>query len=98
LSYNGDAQVRRVIAVAGDTVDIKERGLMINGSFQQESEIFFETVRYEEGIDFPLTLQEGEVFVLGDARINVADSRIYGPVRIEDTKGKVFTILKRRNL
>jgi len=98
LEHEGESQVRRVIAVTGDTVDITERGVVINGSLQQEREIFFETSRYAEGISFPVTLMEGEVFVLGDARINVTDSRIYGPIQAEDTKGQVFTILKRRNL
>jgi len=98
LEYQGEAQVRRVIAVAGDTVDISERGLIINGSLQQEREIFFKTERYAEGPEFPLTLGEGEVFVLGDARVDVTDSRIYGAVNVSDTKGQVISILRRRNL
>lgn len=94
--YQGKRQVRRVVAVSGDTVDITEEGLLINGSPQQEPEIFQDTNRYEEGIDFPVTLQEGEIFVLGDARENAADSRIYGPVKKEDTLGKVMILIRRR--
>ncbi|MCL2806716.1 MAG: signal peptidase I [Coriobacteriia bacterium] len=97
VTYEGQAQVRRVVAVAGDTVDISERGLIINGSLQQERRIFFETVRYADGPELPLTLGPGEIFVLGDARENVADSRIYGAVRSEDTKGSVLSVLRRRN-
>ncbi|MCL2529053.1 MAG: signal peptidase I [Coriobacteriia bacterium] len=98
LEHQGQTQVRRVVAVAGDTVDISEQGLMINGSLQQEREIFFLTQRYEDGPKFPLTLGEGEVFVLGDYREGATDSRIYGPVNVEDTKGQVITVLRRRNL
>ena len=98
LSFQGQRQVRRVIATAGDTVDITEDGLKINGALQQEPEIHRKTERYAEGIDFPLTLGENEVFVLGDAREGITDSRIYGPVSIEDTHGKVITLLRRRNL
>ena len=98
VSYQGQDQVRRVVAVAGDTVDITERGLEINGSLQQERDIYAETIRYAEGIELPITLQEGEVFVLGDARENVTDSRIYGAVHTEDTRGTVITIMRRRNL
>lgn len=47
--YQGKRQVRRVVAVSGDTVDITEEGLLINGSPQQEPEIFQDTNRYEEG-------------------------------------------------
>jgi len=98
LDYQGESQVRRVVAVAGDTVDISERGLVVNGSLQQEREIFFKTERYADGPLLPLTLGEGEVFVLGDAREDVTDSRIYGAVNVTDTKGQVITILRRRNL
>jgi len=61
-------------------------------------EIFFETVRYAEGADFPLTLKEGEVFLLGDARENVVDSRIYEAVSVDDTEEQVMAIFRRRNL
>jgi len=96
--FEGNAQVRRVIATAGDTVDISEEGLTINGALQQEPDIHQETQRYAQGAAFPLTLAEDEVFVLGDARENATDSRIYGSVNTRDTQGTVITVLRRRNL
>ena len=98
LTFQKEKQVRRVIATAGDTVDITEEGLFINGSLQQERGIYERTQRYADGVDFPLTLGKNEVFVLGDARENAADSRVYGPVNIKDTNGTVITILRRRSL
>ncbi|MCL2513154.1 MAG: signal peptidase I [Oscillospiraceae bacterium] len=98
LTFQGRRQVRRVVAAAGDTVDITEEGLIINGAFQQEPEIYRKTERYAEGISFPVTLGENEVFVLGDARENAADSRVYGAVNIKDTGGAVITVIKRRSL
>ncbi|MBC5648052.1 signal peptidase I [Christensenella tenuis] len=98
LEFEGEKQVRRVVATAGDTVDITDQGLMVNGALQQELEIYSSTKQYEEGIRFPITLSEGQVFVLGDARENATDSRIYGAVEIKDTLGKVITILRRRNI
>jgi len=99
VTYKGQMQVRRVVATAGDTVDITGEGLVVNGSRQQEREIYKETVRYVEGIDFPLKLGPGEVFLLGDARDIADDSRIYGSVHVADTHGKVMTLLlRRRNL
>lgn len=95
FAYQGTKQVRRVVAVEGDTVDITEQGLIINGQPQGEAYIYEETRRYAEGIDFPITLQKGEVFVLGDAREDALDSRVYGPVTIEDTLGKVMLIIRR---
>jgi len=98
LTFQGKTQVRRVVAKAGDTVDISGEGFMINGALQYESGIYQQTQPYADGIEFPITLGEGEVFVLGDARENATDSRIYGPVNISDTYGVVITILRRRNL
>ena len=98
LDFHGVRQARRVVARAGDTVDITEDGLIINGAIQQEPEIFQMTRRYEDGISFPLIIGEGQVFVLGDARENATDSRIYGPVDIEDTLGTVITVIRRRHI
>ena len=98
LMFNGKKQIRRVVATAGDSVDITEDGLVVNGALQQESDIFQKTERYAEGVSFPLTVPEGEIFVLGDSRIGASDSRIYGCVRIEDTLGKVMTVIRRRSI
>ena len=98
LDFQGERQVRRVVANAGDTVDITEDGLIINGGLQDEPEIFQETWQYVNGVSFPLTVGEGQVFVLGDARENATDSRVYGPVNARDTLGTVITVIRRRSL
>lgn len=98
LEFEGQRQIRRVIATAGDVVDITEDGLLINGALQQEPAIYQRTERYEDGVEFPLTVGEGEVFVLADARENGTDSRVYGAVAVKDTLGKVMTVLRRRNI
>ena len=98
LNISERQQIRRVIATAGDMVDITEDGLLINGALQLEREIYQRTERYEEGIDFPLTVAEGQVFVLSDSRIGATDSRLYGCVEISDTLGKVMTVIRRRSI
>lgn len=99
IEENGHVTAKRVVAESGDTVDITEDGkLIVNGAIQQETSIYEDTYRYEEGIDFPVTLKEGEIFLLGDARENSTDSRIYGPVQEEDTLGKVIIIFRRRGI
>jgi signal peptidase I len=98
LDFNGKRQVRRVVATAGDTVDITEDGLLINGALQQEQTIYQKTERYLEGVEFPLTVPEGQIFVLGDARKDATDSRIYGCVKISDTYGKAMAIIRRRGI
>lgn len=96
--YQGRLLSFRVVAVAGDEVDVREDGLYVNGSLQFELGVYERTQRFSEGVDFPLTVGEGEVFVLGDSRENSTDSRIFGPVRIADTCGKVIAIIRRRNI
>lgn len=98
LDNNGEKQVRRVIAVAGDTVDITADGLVINGYIQQESDIYTDTEPYVSGITFPLTVDEGQVFVLADSRPNAEDSRLYGAVAVDGTHGKVITLIRRRGM
>ena len=98
LKFQGNKQVRRVVATAGDTVDITEDGLVINGALQQEPGIYQKTQRFAGGISFPVTLEEKQIFVLGDTRTEAADSRVYGPVNIGDTYGTVIAVLRRRNI
>ena len=98
VDIQGEQQVRRVVANTGDTVDITDDGLIINGGLQYEPEIFQQTWRYANGISFPITVGEGQVFVLGDARENAHDSREYGPVSTDDILGNVITIIRRRHL
>lgn len=91
--------ILRVVAVAGDTVEISEGDrLIVNGNTMIETNIFYGTPRFESQVDFPLTLQEGECFVLADSRQNGTDSRFFGPVQKDEILGTVITIIRRNNL
>ena len=95
---NGSSkEVRRIIACGGDVVDITDSGLIINGALQQEPEIRAPTYRYNEGIEFPITVPYGEYFVLADERHGANDSRIYGTISQDDLAGKVMTMIRRRS-
>lgn len=95
-SYKGKERVARVIATEGSTIDINENGLIINGSPQQEQDIYKETLLYKEGATFPMKVPAGQLFVLGDNRTTAVDSRAFGTIPIQDTQGKVVTVLRRR--
>ena len=96
---NSELFVGRVVAVAGDTVDIGESGrLRVNGNSMIESNIFYDTYAYENYTEFPLTLLDGQCFVLADSRDGGSDSRYYGPVEREELLGSVITVLRRNNL
>lgn len=92
---NSKTYIGRIVAKEGDKVDIKENGIYINGSLQSESDIFFETGIYSNGIKFPLELKKGEFFILGDLRLSAEDSRILGPIEKEDIEGKVFLLIRK---
>ena len=98
----GEAQlfVSRVIGAPGDTVEItEERGLRVNGNALIESNIFYPTKPYEEGIaEYPVKLGEGEYFVLADQRNGGMDSRYFGVVKISEIRGVVITMVRRSNL
>lgn len=97
VEKDGEFQILRIIATAGDEVDLTEEGLNINGYLQQEPEIYKETLPYVEGISFPVNVGENEYFVLGDNRTSAKDSRMFGCIRKDEIKGSVMTILRRRN-
>ena len=88
----------RVVAVAGDTVDITKDGLKINGAEQISQDIYFDTTQFKSGVDFPLTVKEGQVFILGDNRPKASDSRIYGCIDLKDIRGKVIAIIRNRGI
>ena len=98
VDIQGQKQIRRVVATEGDLVDVTEGNLIINGAIQQETDIYQMTDRYTGEIEFPLIVPDGQVFVLGDNRINATDSRIYGCVKIDDTRGKVMAVIRRRSI
>ena len=94
----GTVHLGRICAAGGDTVNITENGLTVNGYFREEPYASGSTVLVEGmGAAFPLTLSEGEYFILCDDRTDVNDSRLYGAVGEDDIKGKVLTLIRHRD-
>lgn len=88
---NGDKYVKRVIAVEGDTVQIKNGKVLINNVEENYS-----TVPDSTGIqsidEYPLKIEKGQYFVLGDNREKSIDSRSFGPIAISQIQGKVLFV------
>ncbi len=72
----GEAIIKRVIATEGQTVDIdfSEGIVYVDGNALEEDYIYSPTTM-PEGMKFPLTVDEGCVFVMGDNRMDSKDSR-----------------------
>lgn len=97
FEINGRQEVARIIARETDVVAIDETGtLRVNGTVQA-GEILYPTYP-KDILEYPYSVPEGHVFVMGDYRTNTVDSRDYGPVPMENLKAKVITILRRRGL
>ena len=73
---NGEPIIKRVIAMEGQEVDIDfETGIVyVDGAALDEEYTLTPTNQFE-GMIFPLTVDEGCVFVMGDNRNNSKDSR-----------------------
>ena len=90
---DGAPIVKRVIATEGQTVDIDfDRGIVyVDGIALDEPYTKTPTTLFE-GVTFPLVVEEGCIFVLGDNRNGSRDSRHpdIGQIRKKEVIGKVI--------
>jgi signal peptidase I len=88
---DGGDTVKRVVAVGGQTVALRDAVLHVDGVAVDEPQVDLSRI---DGTWFgPVTVPEGAVFVLGDSRGVSIDSRAYGAVPLEDIGGRVLTVL-----
>ena len=91
-----DMLVKRIVAVGGQTVDIDFAAGVVYVDGQALDEPYIKEPTYTaEGVSFPLTLAEDEVFVMGDNRNHSTDSRDtrLGPVKEGYLQGRALLLV-----
>ncbi|MCF0104013.1 MAG: signal peptidase I [Eggerthellaceae bacterium] len=88
----GNILIKRCVATAGQTVDLKNGKFYVDGVEQDKP--------YTNGkptyplknskISFPFVVPENSIFCLGDNRTNSKDSRYFGAVSLSNVEGHAF--------
>jgi signal peptidase I len=94
--------IKRVIAVPGDTVEIRNKQLYVNGEKIPDSHAFFSDATimptgHRDNMP-PTQVPEGKFFVMGDNRDRSYDSRFWGFANIKDIKGKATFVYWSRDV
>ena len=93
---DGKPIVKRIIATEGQTVDIDfDAGVAYVDGQALEEDYIREPTYLDEGLEFPFTVPEGCLFLLGDNRNNSMDSRYpdLGPVDVRCVIGKAVVLV-----
>ena len=93
---DGEPIIKRVIATAGQKVDIDfEAGIVYVDDKPLDEPYTNTPTNLWEGINFPLTVKEGHVFVMGDNRNFSKDSRNpdIGQIDCREISGKVICLI-----
>ena len=95
-----DDLIKRVIALGGETISIKDCKVFIDGKLHAESYLndfdLAQTV-LEDRCRMPMMedmlIPEGQLFVMGDNRPESFDSRMFGPIEQDLVVGRAFVII-----
>ena len=88
---DGGLSIKRIVAVAGQEVELAGGGVLVNGMKLREDYLRpgTRTYSYKKYDHEKIPCGRAQFFVLGDNRGNSADSRVYGPVPRQNILGVV---------
>jgi signal peptidase I len=84
---NSDPYIKRIVGLPGETVEIREGSVFINGQRLGENYVGSST-NWRGGDNSAIVVPENEFFMLGDNRENSSDSRSFGTVPKDNFIGK----------
>lgn len=88
LEQPGVMLIKRVVGLPGETVELHNQIISINGKALDEAYVK-EPCRINRCADSAWILAENEYFMMGDNRNNSRDSRRFGPVPLNKIVGQV---------
>lgn len=96
-----DEYIKRVIALPGEVISIKEGKVYVNRKLLKEDYLADTLITNTgaflcEGIEY--TVPEGKYIVMGDNRPNSSDSRYWGPITKKEMSGRSWVIYWPLNL
>ena len=83
--------IKRVIGLPGDTLQTVDGKVLRNGAPIDEP--YLKPGSTTTGIEQPVTVPDGTVWVMGDNRNNSSDSRVFGPIPQTSIVGRAFVIM-----
>ena len=99
VMYKTDGELRcgRIVAIGGDTINIKANGEFSVNNVVQSEEIVFPTYP-KDGEEINFQLDDDTYYILGDYRTESNDSRVFGSISEEKIQAKVISIFRRRGI
>ena len=92
--------IKRVIAVGGQTVDLRDGVVYVDGQALDEPytdgkpsyELPTHSPLLSDGVEYPFTVPEGYLWVMGDNRTNSQDSRYFGAIPVSSVTSKALFV------
>lgn len=82
--------IKRVIGVGGDTVELRNNSVYVNGVQLQEPYVFQGQPTQQIGGQTRWVVPNGYLFVMGDHREQSQDSRVFGPIARSSVIGRAW--------